>query len=344
LTTDEAGQTIMKTSCRALVPLILLLLPGPGCKEKPPGHCPRYVQVRAVEPQPGDVVVAEVNGRPILASAVRQRALRGKLTVSEGLQELIDEELLVKEAERRGIHRDPAVVEAGKAAAIYQLLAETFEKDFTPSKIGDKELRRIYKRHSPRWYNRPELRRYAHAYLTRPWFKRNRRWHIDIEKDRQLKRVIENFARLVAKKRPKDVDAFGALATNFDQGDQALIVGKGLHAHKDLRRPFADALFALSGPGDFTEVIETRPWYHVAFLIETQPRKSVSFDQAKEELRIKVFPHIRKKAFAQWVNKAKQQCTIRVKPENLPVGNHPTSGSTGRRSATRKPRNGCSSR
>ncbi len=313
------------------MPLILLMAAGPGCKEKRQGRCPKYVQVRAVEPQPGDVVVAEVNGRPILAAAVRRRARRGQLTAREGLRQLIDEELLVQEAERRGLHRDPAVVEAGKAAAIYQLLAETFEKDFTPSKVTDAELRRIYKKQSPRWYNRPELRRYAHAYLTRPWFKRNRRWTIDIEKDRDLKQVIQNFARLVAEKRPKTWEAFRALATNFDQGDQALIVGKGLHARKDLRRPFADALFALSRPGDYTEVVATRPWYHVAFLIEVQPRKSVSFAQAKEEIRIKVFPHIRKKAFTAWVNQAKQQCSIRVKPENLPVGEGSTTAPTGGR-------------
>ncbi len=314
----SAGRT--KTRMCRLMALMLILAAGPGCKEKRQGHCPKYIQVRAVEPTPGDVVVAEVNGRPILASAVRRRALHSKVTVREGLAELINEELLVQEAERRGLHRDPGVVEAGKAAAIYQLLAHTFEKDFTPKDVEDAELRRIYKRMSRRWFNRPELRNFAHAYLTRPWFKRNRRWTIDIEKDRELKQILRNFRRLLLQKRPKTWEAFRALASNFDQGDQELSFGKGLKSHKDLRPAFADVLFALVRPGDFSEVIETRPWYHVAYLIEIKPRKSIPFAQARSDIRDKVFPGLRKKAFTKWVDKIKQQCSIRVKPENLPVG------------------------
>jgi hypothetical protein len=312
--------------------LVLMLASGPGCKEKRQGHCPKYEQIRAVEPQPGDLVVAEVDGRPVLASAVRRRARRKGLTAPEALAELIDEELLVQEAERRGLHRDPVVVEAGKAAAIYRLLAETFAKEYTPSKVPNAELRRIYKRESLRWFNRPELRRFGHAYLTRPWSKRNRRWHIDIEKDRDLRRVMENFGRLVAEKRPKTWETFKALADGFDQGKQSLAVGKALQAHKDLRRPFADALFALKGPGAFSEVIETKRWYHVAFLIEVLPRKNISFAQAREEIRAKLFPHVRKKAFKAWLDKVKRQCSIRVKPENLPVGER----STGRTAAEGK--------
>jgi peptidyl-prolyl cis-trans isomerase C len=314
-----------------LVPLLLLTLLTPSCKKKRQSRCPTYVQVRTVAPQPGDVVVAEVNGRPILAEAVRQRALHDKRTVREALRALIDEELLVQEAERRGLHRDPEVVEAGKAAAIYQLLAKTFEKEFTPAQVDESELRRLYKHKSRGWYNRPELRRFTHAYLTRPWIKRGGRWSLDIEKDRHLKHVLQNFRRLLIQKRPKTWEAFNALATNFDQGDQALAVGIALSARKDLRRTFSDALFALSRPGDFSEVIETRPWYHVAFLIQVMPRKSIPFSEAREMIRSKVFPRVRKEAFRAWVKKVKQQCSIRVKPENLPVGDHSTTASAGGR-------------
>lgn len=303
------------------VTLVLgLVAAGPGCKEKRRGKCPTYRQVRRLKPSPGDVVVAKVNGRPIGASAVRRRAEEKGLTAPEALNELIDEELLVQEAERLGLHRDPAVVEAGKAAAIYQLLAGTFEKEFTPAQIPEAKLRHLYKLGSHRWFKRPELRRFGHAYVTRPWFKRGKRWYIDIEKDRELKQVMRNFHKLLVLKRPQTWDAFKALAADFDQGDQSLIVGSALQAHKDLRRPFADALFALKKPGDFSDVIETRPWYHVAYLIEVLPHKNISFDQAREDIRAKIYPAERKKAFDSWVKRAKQQCVIRVKPEHLPVG------------------------
>jgi hypothetical protein len=185
-------------------------LAAAGCKDKPHKVCPRYVQVRAVAPAADDPVVAEVNGRPIVASAIRRRAQRKGLTAREAVSELIDEELLFQEAERRGLHRDPAVVDAGKQAAVYRLLAETFEKDFTPDKVPDADLRRIYDRMRTRWFRRPELRRYGHAYVTRPWFKRGHRWYIDIEKDRDLRRVMENFQRLAATQQPKTWEAFRA--------------------------------------------------------------------------------------------------------------------------------------
>lgn len=307
--------------------LLGLLSTGAGCKEKRRGQCPVYHQVRRVKPPTGDAVVAEVNSRPIGASAVRQRAETKGLTAAEALSELIDEELMVQEAERLGLHREPEVVEAGKAAAIYQLLANTFEKEFTPAQIPDAELRRIYRLGSQRWFKRPELRRFGHAYFTRPWFKRSKRWYIDIEKDRDLKQVMQNFQKLAAEKRPKTWDAFKALAAEFDQGDQSLAVGSALQAHKDLRRSFADVLFDLKKPGDISEVIETRPWYHVAYLIEVMPRKNISYAQAREDIRTKIFPAERKKAFDKWVQKTKKQCAIRVKPENLPVGSPASSAS-----------------
>lgn len=324
--------TLRLTAPAAVSLALALLASGPGCKEKRRGRCPKYVQVRAVHPQPGDVVVAEVDGRPILASAIRRRAQRKGLTAREAMQELIDEELLVQEAERRGYHRDPAVVEAGKQAAVYRLLAETFEKEFTPANVADEDMRRIYERQSGRWFNRPELRRFGHAFLTRPWFRKNRRWFIDIEEDRELKKVMQNFHRLVAEKKPKDWESFRALAMGFDQGDQPLATGKALQSHKDLRRPFADALFALPKVGAFSEVIVTKRWHHVAFLIEVIPHKNISYAQAREDIRTKLFPHARKKAFTAWVKKVKKQCAIRVQPENLPVGEHSSeSASKGRR-------------
>jgi len=299
---------------------VALLATGPGCKKIRQHDCPKYVQVRRLKPQPDDVVVAEVNGRPILARIIRRRAERKGITAPEALQELIDEELLVQEAERRDLHRDRVVVEAGKQAAVYQLLAETFEREFTPRDVPDSDLRRIYKQKSARWFHRPELRRFAHAYVKRPWFKRGRRWTIDIERDRELKKVMQNFQRHVADHKPKDWKAFRALAESFSQGDQALTFGIALQAHKDLRRSFADALFALPGKGSFSEVIETRPWYHVAYLIEVVPRQNISYAQARDEIRGKVFPNARRKAFTAWVKQARKRCSIRVKPEHLPVG------------------------
>ncbi len=315
-----AGRTV--TGLWALLPL--LILHAQGCRRATKKDCPVYRQARRVAPWPGDVVVARVNGRPILASEVRHRASQGGLTAAEAAEQLIDDELAVQEAERLGLHQEPAVVEAGKRAAIYKLLAETFEKSYTPDSVPDSELRRIYDRESPRWFKRPELRRFGHAYLTRPWSKRGRRWYLDMEKDRVLKRIMQNFQELVARKRPRSWEAFSALATDFDQGNQHLALGKGLQAHRDLRRPFADALFALEHPGDISGVIETRPWYHVAYLIEVIPRKSISFPQAKEEIRAKLFPHAQKKAFTRWVKRLERQCTIRARPEHLPVGESAT--------------------
>ena len=79
-------------------------------------------------PQPGDVVVARVSGDPIWASDVKREAVAQGL-IGEGepldpstvlfrrvLDEVIDQELLAREAERQGLDNSPLARQRLEAA------------------------------------------------------------------------------------------------------------------------------------------------------------------------------------------------------------------------------------
>ncbi|MFH2007425.1 MAG: peptidylprolyl isomerase [bacterium] len=302
------------------VALAVLLVPsGPGCKKPRTWSCPKYKQVRRLPPAANDTVVARVNGHAIAASEVRSRMQQTQLDARAALEQLIDEELLFQEAERRGIHKEPAVVEAGKQAAVYRLLAETFEKEYTKASVPDKELRRVYKAEAPVRFHRPEHRHFGHAYLTRPWFKQGKRWLLDEAADRKLKQAMLEFHKTVQAEQPRTWEQFQKLTKGVKAAGQELKTQDGVLPYHLLRRPFANALWALELPGEWSGLIVTRRWYHVAFLLEIKPRLHISYEDAKELIREKVYPFARRKAFQEWVDALRAQCRIVVKPEHLPV-------------------------
>lgn len=106
-------------------------------------------------PQPGDVVVARVEGAPIWASDVRREAVAQGL-IGEGepfdpatdlfrrvLDEVIDQELLAREAERRGLDDSPLArqrLEAARKRILGDMLVETVVNDA----ISERAIEQLY--------------------------------------------------------------------------------------------------------------------------------------------------------------------------------------------------------
>lgn len=100
-------------------------------------------------PQPGDVVVARVSGDPIWASDVKREAVAQGL-IGEGepldpstvlfrrvLDEVIDQELLAREAERQGLDNSPLArqrLEAARKRILGDMLVETVVDDAITSR------------------------------------------------------------------------------------------------------------------------------------------------------------------------------------------------------------------
>ena len=131
---------------------LVAVLVAAGCERTPSDERP---------PQPGDVVVARVGGDPIWASDVKREAVAQGL-IGEGepldpatvlfrrvLDEVIDQELLAREAERQGLDDTPLArqrLEAARKRILGDMLVETVVDDAISSRAVEQlyeEQRRL---------------------------------------------------------------------------------------------------------------------------------------------------------------------------------------------------------
>ncbi len=310
---------VHRSRASLLLSLLSILGLAGGCDKKERSHCPRYEQVLRIPATPKDVVVAEVNGRPILASEVRHRAREKGLDAPAALQTLIDDELMVQEAVRLGIHREPGVIQAGKQAAIWAYLRQGFEKDFTRKDVPEAKLRRLYQANSHVRFHRPELRRFVHLQVNRALERRHRHLVPVQPQDNELKKKMEALRAAVIAAHPQDWQEFMDLAELPEAKAIGARASAGIASRAQLMKPFGDALWALNKPGEITGVITTRYWHHIAYLVQIIPGTNISYEQARPELLDVVWPLARRKALADTVKKVRKQCRIRMHPEYLPV-------------------------
>jgi hypothetical protein len=270
-------------------------------------------------PAAGDPVVAEVNGRPIPASEVARRMVEQGEDARQAVASLIDDQLLVAEAERRGLLRDPEVLATGKEGAVYQYLRRTFEREFTPASVPESELRKVYEQERPKQFQRPEIRRFSHVYVKRPWRKEGGKQVLDEAADRRARALIDRVHARAREVAPTTFAAFEALAEEIKNPELETGAQHAGVAREQVLPGFGNALFSLGKPGEISDVIVSGPWYHVAFLVEVVPEVRISYAQARERVLEQVYPGARSRAFSELVNRLKRQCTIRVRPEHLPV-------------------------
>ncbi len=271
------------------------------------GAAPRNAAVAAAADAPD--VVATVDGRPIRAADVARQARAAGQSPRDALAALIDAEAAAGEAARRGLADDPEVVRAAKQAMVRRYLADTFEKDVTPSSaIGDGELEKQYQRNLP-YFVHPEGRE-VHHILARfapgdsPAHRAALRARID--------RVAERA------KTAGTVEAFAALAFELSDGAVALEVQHATIDRSDANaKPFVDAAWALARPGDVSGVVETQFGYHVIRFDAAVPAKDVDLAAARDEIRAGLWPSVQQREFARFVDKLVDRHQVAVRPQLL---------------------------
>ena len=107
---------------------------------------------------PDDVVVAEVDGRPVWGSCVAAQVRAGAVTPHAALDECIALELAAQEAERRGLHRDPDVGdEVKRALAAVLVEREVTRKVKTAADLPPALVESFFRKNEWRMH-RPEYR------------------------------------------------------------------------------------------------------------------------------------------------------------------------------------------
>jgi len=256
------------------------------------GAGPAYIDASSPSPHAGEIVVARVDGVPILASEVARQARLAGASPRVALDSLIEMEVLTGEARRRGLAAAPDAIDSARRAAVGRLLEEAFERAFGSRTVPEPELLARYQQQKRRFVH-PENRRVVHALAAAS------------ESSPEAQRKAEARAHALANAatgRTLDAESFGSLARSYsDAGMQLHVEELGTARSGDTVEPFARAAFELLRPGSTSGVVATSFGYHVILLVAIEPALDRSFADARAEILAEALHELRTREFERFM-------------------------------------------
>ncbi len=224
----------------------------------------------------------------------------------EFLNNLIDRELLLGEANRKGIPQDPEIQKKIKELET-KLIVEKLLKNIVEDKgvIDDAGIKAYYDKH-PEEFHRPEQIRASHILFK-----------VDEKADPQT----DNDARARAEKVLKELRAggdFSELAKKYSEGPSNVKGGDlGYFGRGKMIKEFDDVAFALKKNGDLSDIVKTKFGYHIITLTGKKEAQTRSQEQVKNQIERKLQNMKRKELFEAFIKNLRDNATITKKPELL---------------------------
>jgi peptidyl-prolyl cis-trans isomerase C len=240
-------------------------------------------RAQGTAPPPADPVVAKVDGQVIHLSDLKDATqglpanLRGmppQTLYPMLLDQMIDGRLLVAEARKSGLDKDPTVQRQVAAAEDRALQTAMLNKEVGPS-VTEEAV------HA----------RYEQDVAGKPGEEEVHAKHILVDNEAEAKKIIAQL---------KGGGDFSALAKQYSKDPSGAQQGGDLGFFKkdEMVPEFAAAAFALQ-PGQISpEPVHTQFGWHVILLVERRRAEPPSFEQAHDELRQKMIQEGVQKAVA----------------------------------------------
>ena len=243
--------------------------------------------------------------------------IRARYTSLEQKKEFLDSlvkfEILAKEAYKRGLDKDPEVVRTMKQVMIQKLMRDEFDSKVTADTVKDADMQAYYQANLADYVKPEEVRASG----------------IILKNKAQADRVLLE-AKGDAGKTNK---GFRDLVTKYSSDEETKLRGGDLRyfdlATKDLPPPVVKAAFGLVNTGDVSPVVDAgNGQFYI--LKQTGRRKSMtkSFDEAKAQIRNKLFREQRMQAQKDFVEGLRAQAKIEINEPNLAKVRIDTSSAT----------------
>jgi peptidyl-prolyl cis-trans isomerase C len=232
--------------------------------------------------------------------------IRARYTSLEQKKEFLDSlvrfEILAKEAYRRGYDKDPEVVRTMKQVMIQKLMRDEFDTKVTADSVTDDEMKKYYDANVADYVKPEEVRVSA----------------IILKNKAQAQRVL-----LEAKgDTGKTNKGFRDLVTKYSSDEETKLRGGDLRyldaTNKELPAPVVKASFTLINTGDVSDVVDAgNGQFYI--LKQTGRRKAMTktFDDAKPQIRNKLFREKRLQAQKDFIDNLKNQAKIEINEANL---------------------------
>jgi peptidyl-prolyl cis-trans isomerase C len=189
------------------------------------------------------------------------------------LDAMIRNELLVREAERRGYDKDPEYQRIIKQQLIDRLLVKSLEGKGDPQQISESEIEGYYRAHQSEFVRVDQVR-VAHI----------------VVKDRAQAARVLKAARAFGK---GNAAGFAALAGKHSVDPATRAQGGDLGFIDRNTSPISPVLIAgahaLRGVGDVSAVLETEHGFHVLRLTERQSSAPRPLADVKDQIRQRLF-------------------------------------------------------
>jgi len=216
-------------------------------------------------------VVARVGGGSIGASEVESCMVSEEVGAEAALERLIDEALLLQEAQRFGFtenREDQRRIER----LMVRMMLRDLEEQNTPESVSEEEVDATYALHAKR-FKVPE---------------RRRSWHILVE---DQSKAGETLAKSIVAELQRAEDPRTVYDRYAKGGPESLTLNvkvedlPAISKTASIKKPYKNALFAANTEGPLDEAVKTSYGWHAIVLAEIVPEEVRTLDDAEDEIR-----------------------------------------------------------
>jgi peptidyl-prolyl cis-trans isomerase C len=229
----------------------------------------------------------------------------------EFLENLIRFEVLAKEAEKRGLDKDPEIRETLRKIMVQKLVRQAFDE--AGGKPSDGDLHAFYDSHVQEFV-KPERVRVQLIWVDAPKGAPDRAAKLEVAKKLLLRAKSEGARNPLAFSNVAR-DASQDVASKASGGDL------GFRSREEFTSQYsselADAAFALKQMGQETNVVETPAGFGILKLTSRQEPSNRSFDEVREQLVSRVGRERSTKAFDEQVKKLREGAEVKINDAEL---------------------------